>query len=71
MKHQVRIISFSISIGETLDGPEQEIAGLLDQGYTITAATGYTTGQSGPAHGGAFVILVKPGGENRDTDLVG
>ena len=64
MKHQVRIVNFSISLGETLAEVEEEIAQLLDQGFEISVATGYTTGQSGPYHGGAFVILVKQAESN-------
>lgn len=59
MKHEVRIINFSIALGETLEEAEEEMARLMDEGYEIAAATGYTVGQSGPHHGGAFVILVK------------
>lgn len=59
MKHEVRIINFSIALGETLEEAEEEMAQLMDEGYEIAAATGYTVGQSGPHHGGAFVILVK------------
>lgn len=59
MKHQVRIVNFSISIGETLEEQEKEIAALLDDGYEITVSAGYTIGQRGGKHGGAFVVLVK------------
>lgn len=59
MKHQVRIINFSIALGESLEEVEEEMAQLMDEGYEIASATGYTVGQSGPHHGGAFVILVK------------
>lgn len=65
MKHQVRIINFSIALGESLEEVEEEMAQLLNQGYRISAATGYTTGQSGPHHGGAFVILVKQDSDNQ------
>lgn len=59
MKHQVRIVNFSVTLGENLEEAEEEMAQLMDEGYEIAAATGYTVGQSGPHHGGAFVILVK------------
>ncbi|MFW5940926.1 MAG: hypothetical protein ACOCXI_03920 [Chloroflexota bacterium] len=59
MQHTVRIINFSLALGTSFEDVEEEMAELLDQGFEIAAATGYSTGQSGPHHGGAFVILVK------------
>lgn len=67
MKHQVRIVNFSISIAETLDKTEEEIAALLDQGFQITVSSGYTLGQRGSKHGGAFVILVKRGPDHDES----
>ena len=61
MKHQVRILNFSISLGKSLQEVEQEMAQLLDEGYKVSVATGYTVGQGGSERGGAFIVLVKEG----------
>lgn len=68
VKHHVRIVNFSIKLGETLEEPEEEMAQLLEQGFEIVSAAGYTVGQSGPHHGGAFVILVKKGEDNHGSN---
>ena len=68
MKHQVRIVNFSISLVESLGEVEEEMAQLLDQGFEIAVATGYTTGRSGPYHGGAFVIFVKQEADNQKSE---
>lgn len=53
------IVNFSVSLDSNLSDVEEEVAQLLNEGYEIAVATGYSTGQSGPHHGGAFVFLVK------------